>query len=127
MLVLAAHRGAVLAVERHVEDAGAELLAHLRLQLQALAHPRLDPAVVVAHREKPGGGLGAEQNCSRMRHRQRADQSRWATPACSSCSSLSVLLMRSWLKASIASPCTTVYLPLAVVTGKPNMMSFGMP
>ena len=65
MLGLAADRRAVLAIERHVEDAGAELLAHLRLQLQALAHPRLDAAVVVAHRQK-AARLGAEKDCSRM-------------------------------------------------------------
>ena len=69
MLGLAADRGAVLAVERDVEHAGAEFLGHLGLQRQALAHPRLDAAVVVADRQRDGAGLGAEEDLARMRER----------------------------------------------------------
>ncbi len=67
MLGLAAHRGAVFAVERDVEHAGAELLGHLGLQRQALAHARFDAAVVVAHRQHDGTGLRAEQHVAWMR------------------------------------------------------------
>src|SRR3569832_740253 len=52
---------AVLAVERDVEHARTELVDHVLLQLQALAHARLDAAVVVAHRQRNGAGLRAEQ------------------------------------------------------------------
>jgi hypothetical protein len=66
MLGLAAHRGAVLAVEGDVEHAGAELLGHLGLEREALLHARLDAAVVIAHRQADGAGLRAEQHGSGM-------------------------------------------------------------
>ena len=59
---------AVFAVQRHVEDAGAELLGHLGLQLQALAHPRLDAAVMVANGQGTGLCLRAEEDFTRMLH-----------------------------------------------------------
>ena len=68
VLGLAADRRTVFAVQRDVEHAGAELLGHLGLQLQALAHARLDAAVVVAHRQQAGGGLGAKEDVTRMGH-----------------------------------------------------------
>ena len=68
MLGLAPDGGAVLAVERDVENAGAELLAHLRLQRQALAHPRLDAAVMVANGQEARLRLGAEKHFSRVLH-----------------------------------------------------------
>ena len=66
VLGFAAHRGAVFAVQRHIEHAGAELLGHLGLQLQAFAHARLDAAVVVAHRQHHGAGLRALQHVGGM-------------------------------------------------------------
>ena len=53
--------------------------------------------------------------------------SRSLTPSFSACSSASVLSMRSWLNASISKPCTILYSPFSQVTGKPNMVSAGMP
>ena len=111
------------AVQRHVKHAGAELFAHLRLQLQALAHPCLDAAVVVAHGQEHARGL-RPQHVTRM---PASVLKQMGHAACSSCSSLSVLLMQAWLNSSIGRPSTTVYSPLAVVTGKPNMVSLGMP
>jgi hypothetical protein len=57
---------AVLAIERDVEHAGAELFGHLGLQLQALAHARLDAAVVVAHRQRHRAGLGVGEHLAGM-------------------------------------------------------------
>ena len=57
MLGLAAHRGTVLAIEADIEHAGAELLRHLGLQLQALAHARFHAAVVVTHRQSMHASL----------------------------------------------------------------------
>ena len=59
---------AVFAVQCHVKDAGAELLHHLSLQLQAFAHPHFNAAVMVAHRQVSRGGLGAQKNFTRMFH-----------------------------------------------------------
>jgi hypothetical protein len=61
LLRLAAHRRAVLQVERHVEDGVAGVFGHLRLQLQALDHAFFDPRVVVAHGQGGRTGLGAEE------------------------------------------------------------------
>ncbi len=68
MVGLAAYRRAVLAVQRHIKHAGAELLAHLGLQLQAFAHPCLDTAVVVTDRQKTCCGLGAKEDVARVGH-----------------------------------------------------------
>ena len=68
MRALLADRGTVLAVKRDVEHAVAEFRRQLGLQLQALAHARLDAAVVVAHRQGTGHGLGAEQDLSGVGH-----------------------------------------------------------
>src|SRR6185369_8116983 len=68
MFSLTPHRCSVLAIERDVEDAGAELLVHLPLQLQAPAHPRLDTAVVVANRQQTGLRLCAKEHFSRVLH-----------------------------------------------------------
>ena len=68
MFRFAPHRRAVFAIERDVEHAGAELLRHLLLQLQALAHARLDAAVVVAHRQHAGARLGAEEDGAGVGH-----------------------------------------------------------
>ena len=104
VLGLAAHGGAVFTVERDVKHASAELLAHFGLQLQAFAHAHFHAAVVVAHREHAGGGLRPQQHITRVGHTLVAGwlskqgpraQTKWATPACSSVSSLSVLLMHS--------------------------------
>ena len=56
MLGFAAHRRAVFAVERHVEDR-----AELGLQRQALGHARLDAGVVVADRQRVRCLAGVEQ------------------------------------------------------------------
>jgi hypothetical protein len=66
MFGLAAHGSAVFAVEGDVEHAGAELLGHLGLEREALLHARLDAAVVVAHGQRHGAGLRAEQHFTRM-------------------------------------------------------------
>ena len=66
MLGLEAHRSAVFAIQRDVKDAGAELLRHLGLQLQALAHAHLNATVMVADRQKTGLRLGAQQHVARM-------------------------------------------------------------
>jgi hypothetical protein len=50
MLCLAAHGGTVFTIQGHIKDAGAKLLRHLSLQLQAFAHPRFDTAVMVTDR-----------------------------------------------------------------------------
>jgi hypothetical protein len=49
MFGFTAHGRAIFAIERGIKHAGAKLLGHLRLQLQAFAHAHLDTAVVVAH------------------------------------------------------------------------------
>ena len=66
MLGLGADSGTVLAVQRHVEDAGAEPLGKLGLQLQALAHARLDTAVMVTDRQRERASLGPQQYRARM-------------------------------------------------------------
>ena len=66
MLRLAAHGGAVFAIEGDVEHAGAELLGHLGLEREALLHARLDAAVVVAHGQRHGAGLRAQQHFGGM-------------------------------------------------------------
>ena len=63
---LAAYGGAIFAVERHVEDAGAEFFDHFSLQLQAFAHARLNTAVVVTHRQHYAAGLCTQQGFARM-------------------------------------------------------------
>ena len=68
VISLAAHGRAVFAVQRDVKHAGAELLAHLGLQLQAFAHARLNAAVVVANRQNAGCGLSAKKNVTRVLH-----------------------------------------------------------
>ena len=59
MVIFAPHRGAILAVQGHVKNAGPELLGHLGLQLQAFDHPRFDTAVMVANRQYACRALGA--------------------------------------------------------------------
>jgi hypothetical protein len=66
MVGLAAHGSAVFAVEGDVEHAGAELLGHLGLEREALLHARFDAAVVVAHGQRHGASLRAEQHFTRM-------------------------------------------------------------
>ena len=68
VISLATHGRAVFAVQCDVKDAGAELLAHLGLQLQAFAHARLNAAVVVAHRQYAGRSLSALKNVARVLH-----------------------------------------------------------
>jgi hypothetical protein len=63
VLGLAADRRAVFAVERHVEHR-----AHLRLQREALVHARLDPGVVIAHRQRRRRVAGLEQRLAGMDH-----------------------------------------------------------
>ena len=53
MLGLATHRRTIFAIQGHIHHANTKLLVQLRLQLQAFAHACLDPAVVVAHRQRP--------------------------------------------------------------------------
>src|SRR3989344_2519999 len=142
--------GAVFAIEGDIKDAGTELLRHLGLQLQALAHARFDAAVVVTDRQEACLRLGAQQHIAWMGWRSalplRGDPggpkarclwrrlhgahlvySRCLTPSCSPCSSASVMLMRSCENASISRPSTILYSPFSHVTGKPNMVSLGMP
>ena len=75
MLELAAQRGAVLEVERHVEQGA---VGHFGLQRQRLAHAWLDTGVVVAHRQAVAALVRAEQGLQRMdrhavhRHRHPA-------------------------------------------------------
>ena len=57
VLMFTAHGSTVLAVQRHIKHAGAKLLAHLGLQLQALAHAHFDPGIVVADRQSAGRSL----------------------------------------------------------------------
>ncbi len=66
MAALLAHGGAVLAVQRDVKDAAAQLLGHFPLQLQALPHPRLDWPLKWSHTGKAldGSGLGVQQDVS---------------------------------------------------------------
>jgi len=64
VLGLLAHGRAVFTVQRDIEHAGTELGHHLGLQLQAFAHALFHAAVMVAHRQQCGCGLGAEQNVS---------------------------------------------------------------
>src|SRR4029434_11285981 len=105
----------------------------LGLELEAFHHARFDAGVVVADGQLRQRLTVVEQGVLRRDHGgvsgvgEPRRQSRCLTPACSSCSSFSVTLMRSWLKASIGRPSTTLYLPFSVVTGKPNIVSFGMP
>ncbi|GAB3470340.1 hypothetical protein GCM10011496_03330 [Polaromonas eurypsychrophila] len=68
MLGFAADRRAILAVQRHVEHAGAEFFDHFSLQLQAFAHPCLDAAVVVTDRQKTCCSLGAKEDVAGMCH-----------------------------------------------------------
>ena len=60
------HGGAIFAIERDIENAGAKLLRHLGLQLQAFAHACLDAAVMIANRQKTGLRLRVEQHFTRM-------------------------------------------------------------
>ena len=113
LLDLAAHRGAVLVVQRHIEDR-----THLRLQLQALAHAHLDACVVVAHRQGRAEVVAVEQRLARAgRVCGRVHQSRCLTPSCSPVSSARVLLMQAWLKSSTGRLGTMLYLPASQVTG----------
>jgi len=116
VLGLGTHGSAVFAIERDVKNARTEFVIQLTLQREAFAHPRLDTAVMVANRQETGLRLGAKKYVARMCHE---NYSKWATPACSSCSSFSVLLMQAWLNSSIGRPSTTLYSPFSVVTGKP--------
>ncbi len=111
VLGLAAYRGAVFAVERDVEHAAAVALAVLGLQRQALAHARRHAAVMVTHRQQALAGLRAHQQVAWVHGAlphvlQQVVYSRCRTPSCSPCSSARVLLMHSWLKASMGSPGT---------------------
>ena len=80
---LLAHGGAVLAVQRDIEHAGAELIHHLGLQLQALAHARFHAAVVIADGQVQGTALRIEQHlgrvCARGSGRGGSHGLRWAT------------------------------------------------
>ena len=132
-----ANRRAVFAIERDVEHR-----AHLSLQRQRLAHALLGAAVVVAHGQvdrwvafvdqrlagqQDGHGwspmeTGLATSCRTApvawpAAGRLAAYSRCFTPSCSPCSSARVLLMHSWLKASIARPSTILYSPPAQVTG----------
>jgi len=68
MIELSTDGRTVFAVQRHVEHAGAELLGHVRLQLQALDHARFDAAVMVTHRQHTGSALRTEKDVARMLH-----------------------------------------------------------
>ena len=107
---LGAHGRAVLAVERDVEHR-----AQARLQRQALEHAVLGAAVVIADGNTRRKVAVFEEDLPRMHG--SAAYSRCLTPSCSSSSSFSVRLMRSWLKASMARPSMILYSPSAVVTG----------
>ena len=61
MFCLTAHGRAVFTIEGYIKDTGAELLRHIGLQLQALAHARLHPTVVITDRQRHGPGLGPHQ------------------------------------------------------------------
>ena len=74
MMFLATNRCAVLTIKRDIEDTGAELFGHLRLQCQAFLHPNLYPAVVVTHRQKPGGCLGTHEDAARMHECGQSEQ-----------------------------------------------------
>ncbi len=75
VLHLAAHRRAVLAVQRDVEHR-----AQLGLQGQALAHARLDARVVVADRQRGGRVAVLEQDVARMGGGgHRRGSSKWKT------------------------------------------------
>ena len=72
---LAAHRRAVLAIERDVEDR-----PHLALHRKALAHARLDARVVVADRKPWREVFGAEQRLARTQARALRRSTRLAWP-----------------------------------------------
>jgi hypothetical protein len=57
MLNFAAYWGAIFTVQGDIKDAGAKLLRHFCLQLQAFAHPHFDTTVVITHRQKHACGL----------------------------------------------------------------------
>ena len=61
VLVLAAHRGAVFAVEGDVEDRPKS-----GLQFEALVHARGNPCVVIAHRQHRHAFIGVEQGFAGM-------------------------------------------------------------
>jgi hypothetical protein len=64
----ATDRCAIFAIQGDIKNAGAELLRHLGLQLQAFAHPRFDTAVMVTNRQLDASGLCSQQNVARMAH-----------------------------------------------------------
>ena len=68
MIALATHRGAIFAVKRNIKNASAEFSRHLGLELQALAHPLLDAAVVITDRQKRRRSLGTEKDFAWMFH-----------------------------------------------------------
>ena len=154
MLGLQPDGRAIFTIEGDIKDAGTEFLRHLGLQLQAFAHARFDAAVVVADRQKwpvcawapsnTSRGWGTAQRPAPVQRRRTARRpdakgvgciasftswlySRCLTPSCSPCSSASVMLMRSCENASMSRPSTILYSPFSQVTGKPNMVSLGMP
>jgi hypothetical protein len=51
MIELSTDGRTVFAVQRHIKDASAELLGHVRLHLQALDHAGFYAAVMVTHRQ----------------------------------------------------------------------------
>jgi hypothetical protein len=57
VLNFAAYWGAIFTVQGDIKDAGAKLLRHFCLQLQAFAHPHFDTTVVITHRQKHACGL----------------------------------------------------------------------
>ena len=65
---LAANRGSVFAIQRHVKDTNAELLRHISLQLKALDHARLDPTVVVTNRQQTRYPLCVHEYVTRMHY-----------------------------------------------------------
>ena len=57
MFGFTADGGTIFAIEGDIEDAGTEFLRHLRLQLQAFAHPRFNATVVIAYWDHDTRGL----------------------------------------------------------------------
>ena len=70
MFDLAAHGRTVFTIQTHIKHAGAKLLRHLGLQLQAFAHPHFDTAVMVTDGQLKARSLGTQQHIARMEQRR---------------------------------------------------------
>ena len=66
VLCFTADRRAIFAIERHIENAGAELLSHVGLKREAFSHAGLHAAVVIADRQHDGASLRTQQHLAGM-------------------------------------------------------------